>query len=443
MYRFSVGSLGRRLSTWLAILALFSLTGVSVTVYLLIADHLSARQAVSLEEKRRLVHHLVNEAARRESTADLMHRLDDFLVGHSELVLTLTDSRGNVFYDSATSRIDMSRFNKVAFPVAPLPGTTAPGTASLFYDSTTDDDLLSRLAITSAVVSLLGALLISVGVFSLVRRGLKPVEDLAQQTVKLSAATLDSRLDGSLQPTELQPLVEQFNLLLERLSRSYEQLESFNADVAHELNTPLTTLVTSTELALRRRIDPESVADVLGSNLEELHRMSQIIRDMLFLSRAHHGSRARRIHVDSLASIALEVADYHEALFADLGIDVEIIGNASGEFDVPLIKRALSNLLGNAARHAKPATGVQISIENESDSHVRITVVNSGDTIPETHQPRLFDRFYRVDSSRTEAQVHHGLGLSIVAGIARMHGGEPFVQSANQSTRIGFSVSSI
>lgn len=436
-------SLGRRLSIWLAAFALLSLAVVSVTVYLLIADHLSARQAAALDEKRRLVHHLVTEARRSGNNVDLMHRLDDFLVGHSDLVLILTDSSNGTFYDSTASNIDVSGYESVAFAIAPLPGTASPGTATLYFDGKKDSELLARLAITSAAVSLFGAMLVSMGVFWLVRRGLRPVEDLARQTVQLSAATLDSRLDGSAQPTELQPLIQQFNLLLERLARSYEQLESFNADVAHELNTPLTTLITSTELALRRRRDSQSVFDLLGSNLEELHRMSQIINDMLFLSRANHGSRARRVLVDSLAGIALEVIDYHEALFADLGINVEIVGEASGDFDVPLIKRALSNLLGNASRYATAGTDVQISIEQISASQVQISVINSGETIPESHQARLFDRFYRADSSRTEAQSHHGLGLSIVAGIARMHDGEPFVQSVNETTRIGFSATTV
>ena len=144
---------------------------------------------------------------------------------------------------------------------------------------------------------------------SLVQLGLRPVRNLAMQVQALAADTLDHRLDGSAQPEELAPLVQHVNDLLDRLHRAYEQLEAFNADVAHELFTPLATLIGGTEVALRKAREADELRDVLGEHLEELQRMSLIVQDMLFLSQADRGAKARRETVQSLADVASAVAD--------------------------------------------------------------------------------------------------------------------------------------
>lgn len=432
-------SLGKRLSFLLALQVFAGLVLVSGTVYLSIANHLDQRRERSFGEKRGAIYHLIAEAQPLGLVAELIHRLDDFLAGHEELALHIEDERGVVLYQNPPDQSALSDHRQMEFPVQSNGEGSDTLYATLSYNSRADNALLNQLALTLTLVSFLGALLVSRGVFWLVARGLRPVNDLAAQTRELNADSLGSKLDGSAQPTELQPLVMQFNALLERLSLSYEQLEGFNADVAHELNTPLTTLITSTELALRRPQDLDRLRELLGSNLEELQRMSGIIRDMLFLSRADRGGQARRSPVDSLQALAHEVVDYHEAALAEARIELVLSGDASGSVDSPLIKRALSNLLGNALRYANPDTVVELDIEQLPDTIV-LSVINQGEPIQPTHQERLFDRFFRADPSRSMAEAHHGLGLSIVAGIARMHGGVPFVTSSVDGTRIGFSV---
>ena len=434
-------SLGKTLSLWIALQVLIGLTLVSIVVYMVIATHLNTRKAHTLTEKRDLVNHLLDEARVNGDIEELIHRLDDFLDGHHDIGLHIIDLNGATLFSSNVALTNASDSRTIRFPTTNFFDGASMAEVILSHNNDIDNALLSRLALTLVGAVILGSLLVSYGVFALVRRGLRPVNDLAKQTVQLSASTLESRLDGSGQPTELQPLVTQFNQLLERLSDSYMQLEAFNADVAHELNTPLTTLLTSTELALRRPQDLKSLNEVLGSNLEELHRMSEIIKDMLFLSHAERGGLARRTSVESLAEIANEVAEYHEAPLSEASLAVKIVGDAAGEFDVPLIKRALSNLLGNAARFADSGSTLQVDIEAEKDHRVCISVVNQGVTISAESRDKLFDRFYRADISRSEAGLHHGLGLSIVAGIARMHGGEPFVESMDATTKVGFSVS--
>jgi two-component system, OmpR family, heavy metal sensor histidine kinase CusS len=430
-------SLDRRLSTWLAIQTFVGLALVSATVYAATAFTLATRQADSLSQKQTVVTHFFNEAQREGDLPSLKHKLDDYFTGHDDLMLELRGQDGQRVYRSAPQSADVKHAHAVTFSLASPESLFGSVIAQLALDRRADDDLLQRLAVTLAAAALLGSFVVSVGGFLLVRLGHAPVQHLVDQTRALAADKLGRRLDGSAQPGELQPLVEQFNALLERLGRSYEQMEGFNSDVAHELNTPLSIIITSTELALRKARDPEALRDTLASNLEDLHRMSGIVKDMLFLSQSERGARARRTQVPSLAAVAFDVADFHEAALSDAALQVEIAGDVAGEFDVPLIKRAISNLLGNATRYAERGSTVRIELAARDGGFAELAVTNRGHTIAAEHLPRLFDRFYRADASRAQAERHHGLGLAIVASIARMHGGEPFAKSVQGRTSIG------
>lgn len=277
-----------------------------------------------------------------------------------------------------------------------------------------------------------------------VRRQLRQLNELAAQTRAIEPSRLDQRLKIDDPAEELLPWMSQFNALMDRLQRAYVQLEAFNADVAHELRTPLATLIGQTELALSRERDAPALRETLESNLEEMQRLSALVNDMLFLSQADRGAAARRGAPVSLAGLAAQVAEFHEATIEDAGLALRIEGDAEVAVDEPLVKRALSNLLGNATRFARPGSTVKVAIRPEPDGRrVALVVENTGEPIASEHLPRLFDRFFRADAARgcPDAQ-HHGLGLAIVAAIARMHGGSTRAESAGGATRIGFSLAS-
>jgi two-component system heavy metal sensor histidine kinase CusS len=238
-------------------------------------------------------------------------------------------------------------------------------------------------------------------------------------------------------PAELQVLVDQFNDLLNRLEKAYQQLEGFNADVAHELRTPLANIIASSELALRSNDKDEHLRDCIGANLEEMHRLSGIVNDMLFLSQADRGAKARRMPVQSLAQLCAEVADYYEAVLIESDLQWSIEGDASGLYDAALLRRVLSNLLNNAARYADPGSSIVIRIVVETHGHIKLSVINRGEPISAESLPHIFDRFFRVDASRSHGHQNHGLGLAIVGAIARMHDGEAFAKSAHGETEIG------
>lgn len=440
MSRRRVSSLGLRLSMWLALQSLAGLSVVCTAVYAVAHLGFASRQTESLAQKQVQVRHLLAEPASRDDPAVLIHKLDDFFVGHQELRLSLQRPDGSLFYQRAGSDVAPRKLRRVRFEVAA--SVSAPGSlaATLSLDTSDDDQLLRQLALTLLAAALTGAALGSAGGFVLVRLGLRPVRALVEQTRRLAADTLHRRLDGSGQAEELEPLVAQFNALLGRLSLAYEQLEGFNADVAHELCTPLATLIGSTELALRKARGADALREVLGANLEELQRLAGIVQDMLFLSQADRGSAARRVHTASLAALARQVVEYHDAALDEAGLQVEVTGDAAGAFDLPLLQRALSNLVANATRHADRGTTVRIDIDDLHRGGLRLVVVNQGASIAPGHLPRLFDRFFRGDQARSGAHQNHGLGLSIVAAIAHMHGGQPFASSAGGVTSIGFTL---
>lgn len=436
---FWVRSLRGRLSLWLALQSLAGLAMVCGAVYAATVLAFEQRQTQTLEEKRIQLGHLLEEPGERQDDVALRHRLDDFLLGNRELSLKLWRADGTLFYEHLLENGNTPP-HVVQFSFQSQKSQRVAARGELGLDTLDDRMLLRRIAVAMAFAVLGGCALISAGGYWLVRQGLKPVRQLVEQTRLLTADTLHQRLDLTYQPEELVPLITQFNQLLARLEGAYEHLESFNADVAHELRTPLANLMGETELALRKNREAQELREILGSNLEELYRINRIVQDMLFLSQADRGALARRQPVGSLRDVATKLVEYHEAALEEAGLTLNLEGDATGAFDTSLFERALSNLLSNATRHATSGTEVQVKIGGDGD-HVKVQVVNQGTTISTEHLQHLFDRFYRVESSRAGAAVHHGLGLAIVAAVARMHAGRTLVTSQAGVTTVGFTLS--
>ena len=428
-------SLRQRLSWWLAAQSLAGLGAVCLVVYMVTAMNLSERQHETLAQKETIVRHMLGSGQHKQDASE-EHSPSDFLIGHENFRLIVRIKNGQQVFPVAGPATESARLVSRVFEVAPQAEGDDALQVTLSMDVTDDLQHLRRLALTLAVAAIVGAIVVSLGGLSIVHIGLAPVRRLASQVKSLSANNLHQRLDSSGQPTELAPLVEQFNGLLGRLDQSYTQLEGFNADVAHELCTPLATLLASNELALRRPASFD-LHEVLSSNLEELHRLTGIVNDMLFLSQADRGAVARRTHTPSLALVVQKVAEYHEAALSEAGLELRISGDASGDFDEPLLRRALSNLIGNATQYARRDTVVLVSVETVSAERARVVVSNVGQTIPPEVLDRIFDRFFRASASRSHSQKNHGLGLAITAAIARMHGGHPTASSSEGVTRIG------
>lgn len=308
-------------------------------------------------------------------------------------------------------------------------------------DSTPFVETLRAFTVGLIALTVVGALGAAALGYYIARVGLRPLGWLSGEAQALSPGHLSRRLQTDTLAPELSKLADSFNGALARLETAYQQLEAFNADVAHELRTPLGNLIGQTQVTLSRERGATELKEVLHSNLEDLERLRAIVNDMLFLARADRGERApNRIEV----SIAQEVAhavEYLEFIFEEAGVKVRIAGDARASIETSLFRRAVTNLLQNAVQHAPRGAEIVVLVLQQPGA-IRVSVQNTGSGIAREHLSRLFDRFYRVDSSRSGSRENHGLGLAIVRAVATMHGGTVFAESDNDATSIGFTVAS-
>jgi two-component system heavy metal sensor histidine kinase CusS len=282
--------------------------------------------------------------------------------------------------------------------------------------------------LTVVVVSLLGR--------GIARRGLAPVDRLSQHAAALNPEDLGLRMPTRELPAELEGLMASFNGALDRLQNAYTRLSSFNADVAHELRTPLSNLIGQTQVALSRARDAAELEDVLHSNLEELERLRTIINDMLFLARADQGAMAANLATTSLAALVRKTADFLDVLFDEAEVTLDVVGDATLAVDESLLGRAMTNLLDNAIRHGAGPGLVTVTIEDHGEE-VCIGVRNRGAPIQDCHLALLFDRFYRLDPARENSGDSHGLGLAVVKAVAAMHGGGVFARCEHGEVLVG------
>ena len=294
-----------------------------------------------------------------------------------------------------------------------------------------------------ALLSLSAVLLVMLMGYWIARVGLKPLEQLSREARALQPKTLSQRLPLTDLPVELSGLATAFNGALGRLEGAYQRLEAFNADVAHELRTPLANLIGGTQVALARPRGAADLQETLQSNLEELERLRSIINDMLFLARADQGEAATSLTQARVADEVRKTIDFFEVVLDETQMNVRIEGDveAQATLETALFRRAMSNLLQNGIEHSPPGASLTVNIDAGADA-VWVAVSNPGEPIAPGHLRRLFDRFYRVDASRHDNGQHHGhgLGLAIVKAVATMHGGAVDATSANGVTTIGLSL---
>ncbi|TAL20261.1 MAG: HAMP domain-containing protein, partial [Aquabacterium sp.] len=242
-----MSSLGRQISIGLAVQSLAVLSVVCAAVYWWARSATLDQEAELLEQQHVQITHLLTEARTHRDEALLRHKIDDVLVAQDDL-LTVEIQRddGSVFYRRV--RPAPASTARAVRTVLPSPeGADASWSLRVVLDTDADRAALRLLAVSLIAAAAGGAALISIGGSLLVRRGLRPLNQLVSQIQELSAETLSQRIDGLAQPEELRDMVTRFNDLLSRLQQAYRQLESFNADVAHELSTPLATLMGGTE----------------------------------------------------------------------------------------------------------------------------------------------------------------------------------------------------
>jgi len=374
-------------------------------------------------------------------------KLADELNRQADLSLRISGSDGTRWYDSAASLPDK-------LPQKPgLSTLNDNGTdyrvlkAPLFVDKPDSPQLTLLLDITHHqhfLQRMQHLIWLTVGLSALAtallgawaaRSGLRPLRRMSAIASGVSAQSLNARLPEENMPPELAEMAYNFNAMLGRLDDSFQRLSAFSADIAHELRTPLSNLLTHTQVTLTRPRPIEDYREALHSNLEELQWMAQLVNDMLYLAKADHGLLVPKREPLELAEEADMLLEFFAPLAEDARVTLSREGNAYLEGDQSMLRRALSNLLDNALRFTPAEGEVRVQIVERPEG-LRLTVENSGEGIDQTLQPRLFDRFYRADPARQEGSSEHaGLGLAITQSIIRAHGGQIRCESENGWTR--------
>jgi len=262
------------------------------------------------------------------------------------------------------------------------------------------------------------------------RHALAPVEAIARTASDIEAQNLSERLPLRGTGDELDQLSATLNAMLARLEDSFRHITQFTADASHELRTPLTVMKGETELALRRPREAADYTIVLESNLEEIDRMTRIVDELLFLSRADMGEvKMERLPV-KLESLLEDI--HRQASLLGQERDVQVVLGLTAPAvvlgDELRLRELFLNLVDNAVKYSRPGGSVDISLLTESDQ-AKVIVADQGIGISREDQKRIFDRFYRADDARAHTKKGTGLGLAICAWIVESHHGRIEVQS--------------
>ena len=360
---------------------------------------------------------------------------------HPDRAIGMTGTLGRAFRVTSTSA-----------PVGSQAGRTYA--IQVAIDVSQKAALLARYRFWFWVILLATFAILPLFGYRIARHGIRPVEEMATTARHISSTNLQERILPEGYPFELASLASTFNQMLDRLEESFERISRFSADIAHDLRTPVNNIRGEAEVALARARSADEYRDVIESCLEEAVRLSDLIGDLLFLARAESPlANLRREPVD-VGELLGGVREYYEASAADGGVSLTTAvadEPVIAELDRTLLQRAVGNLVSNALAHTPPggavvlgmgvdSSGVDYSdrdLSNPESSSICIEVSDTGVGIPAESLPRVFDRFFRVDSSRAQASGGTGLGLAIVQSIMLLHGGTIEISSQpGQGTRV-------
>lgn len=271
----------------------------------------------------------------------------------------------------------------------------------------------------------------AVGGYWLAGRALRPVDELTRLAREIEATNLGRRLPVRQAEDELGRLVSTFNQMIGRLEAAFESMRRFTSDASHELRTPLTIVRGAIEVALARDRSGQEYRGTLGDLLEEAERMSKLVDDLLLLARADAGVVELRREPVRLDEVAAEAVEAMKPLAESQGVELSLPGSEPLELaaDERWIRQMLYDLLDNAIKYTAPMGRVSISLARR-EGQALVSISDTGKGIPEDELHRLFERFYRVDKSRSSESGGSGLGLPIAMWIARSHGGDIQVESA-------------
>jgi two-component system, OmpR family, heavy metal sensor histidine kinase CusS len=299
-------------------------------------------------------------------------------------------------------------------------------TIQLAQDRSSDEQVEREFGVLLIVVlsgSILASALIAITV---TRHGLRPLGEMTRSLERIGPTHLNERVAPGGWPRELQPLAVAFDDMLARLEVSFTRLSQFSADLAHELRTPIANILGEAQVALTRDRTPDEYREVIESTIAECERLSGIVDNLLFVARVDAAREPiERKQFDGRAALE-KIATFYRTIAEDRHVTINCTGEGEIYGDPVLFSRAVSNLVDNALRFTPDGGAIQLSLAVRA-AHSEVAVSDSGCGIAPAHLPRVFDRFYRVDSSRSSAGA--GLGLALVKSIVDLHGGSAKIES--------------
>jgi two-component system heavy metal sensor histidine kinase CusS len=447
-----IASMEIRLTLLLGVIALVVSSIAGYTLFWALKREVQRQEITEVAGKLELINHLIGMQATLAQMQDLRGALDNIMVGHGNLKTWITLADGSVFYGEAPP-VDVRPLSGREIRLhtqdgwnmrglrVPLEGSLLPG-AELTVAVNLRPGTQFLYAFATALVLICAVWVGATLVLSAwaVRRSLSPIRRLSQQAARIQPDNLAVRLPEQGIDRELREFTHTFNDMLGRVQTAYQQMEGFNADVAHELRTPLATLISGAEVMLSSPRSERELREVLESNLEELEGLKALVNDMLFLARADGGEPAGDLQEVEVRREVARVAEYYEAALDEAGVSLTAHGAATLMANPRLLRRAIANLLSNAIRATPRGRGIDLYCITRQEE-IEIRVRNPGAPIAAQALPRIFDRFYRGDDARSRRADGHGLGLAIVRAIARMHGGNAFARCGGQGTEVGFTLS--
>jgi len=295
------------------------------------------------------------------------------------------------------------------------------------------DRMLRRLLLGLYIASPVALLVSLLGGWFLAGRALRPVHAITQAARRISAGDWSQRILTPHSNDEIGQLASTFNDMIRRLEVSFAQVRQFSADASHELRTPLTIIKGETELALRRPRQAEDYQVVLESNLEEIDRMSRIVDELLFLSRADLGEIKLKMLPVQLDDLFREIHQQAMVLGKERSIQTVItrVEPMVVEGDDLRLRELLLNLVDNAVKYSQEGQAVKLALVRVGNQ-AKMTIQDQGIGIALENQARVFDRFYRTDEARGHAAKGTGLGLAICKWIVDVHHGTIELQSRVQ-----------
>lgn len=292
------------------------------------------------------------------------------------------------------------------------------------------DHELAELRTVLLMIVPAGLIAAVAGGYWLAGRALAPVDQITNTARRISAQTLGERIPIANPQDELGRLAETLNAMITRLEQSFDAMRQFTADASHELRTPLTAIRTEAEVALRAARSPEQYERVLASVIEEVERMTKLADNLLLLSREDARATPMMRRPLALDELVRAVAEDMTAVARQAGVTLTIaeLAAATIEGDADRLRQVFFNLLDNAINYT-PTEGSVTVRGRLGDGWVAVEVADTGIGIPREHLPRIFDRFYRVDKSRSRDLGGVGLGLSISKALVESHQGQIEVES--------------